>query len=308
MANTFINPTKVAAVALAILRDDVALAATVNRDYEADFSAAIGATVNVRTPATLKARRRALDAGSSITLDNVTETTQPVSLTTMSYSAVPVSDEDLTLRIEDFTRQILEPQVVAIAEDIERLVVATMQGLTEWNTAGEAPVYDATKPAAQFTAARKKLRDLGVPTAGLYAAVGTGVYQDLLNSSQISDAQVSGSTDALRNGEVGRVRGFTVIEDNRLDDDEIVFYHRDAFTLVVRAPRVPEGVSFGESMAAEGFAARWIKDYDSNLLQDRSIVSTFLGCKAMTVTHLKADGTTETLTPALRVKTSTAPA
>lgn len=308
MANTFVNPVKVAAVALAILRDDVSLASTVNRDYEADFAAGTGATVNVRTPATLKARRRALDAGTAVVLDNVTESTQPVSITDMTYSAVPVTDEDLSLRIEDFTRQVLAPQVTAIAEDIENLVVATMQGLTESNAAGDAPAYDAANPKAQFTWARKKLRDMGVPATGLYAAVGTGVYHDLLNSASLVDVAQSGSTGALREGQVGRVSGFQVIEDNRLADDEIIFYHGDAFTLVVRAPRVPDGVAFGESTAAEGYAVRWIKDYDSNLLQDRSIVSAFIGCKAMSLKHLKADGTTESVTPAIRVLTSTAPA
>jgi hypothetical protein len=307
MANSFVIPGQVAATALALLRDDTPHAATVNRDYEENFGPGKGATVNVRTPATLKARRRALDAGSAIVLDNVTEATQPVALTTMSYSAVPITDEDLTLRVEDFGRQILSPQVTAIAEDVENLVTATFQAIAETNTtASGIPAYDATKPDRQFTWARKKLRDMGVPASGLYAAVGTGVYADLLNASALQDVSQSGSDAALRNGSVGKVRGFSVIENNRMADDEIVFYHGDAVTLAVRAPRVPDGVAFGESMSAEGFAVRWIKDYDSSILQDRSILSTFLGCQTMTMRHLKADGTTEDVVPAIRVLTGTA--
>lgn len=304
MANSFVNPVQVAATALALLRDDVALAATVNRDFEADFGPGKGATVNVRVPATLKARRRALNAGTAITLDNVTEDVVSVALTDMTYSAVPVTDEDLSLKIEDFGRQILAPQTTAIAEDIENLVVATMQALAEDTTIA----YDAAKPASTFVKARKALRDLGVPVSNLYAAVGTQVYADLIEASVLTDASQSGSTDALRNANVGRVRGFTTIEDNRLADDEMVFYHGDAFTLAVRAPRVPDGVSFGQSMSAEGFAIRWIKDYDSNLLQDRSIVSALIGCQSMQMKHLKADGTTSQIVPAIRVLGSTIPA
>lgn len=304
MANTFVDPTQVVATALVLLRDDLALASTLNRDYEADFGGGKGATVNVRVPATLKARRRALDAGTPIVLDNITEDTVPVALTTMSYSAVPVTDEDLTLRVEDFARQVLAPQTQAIAEDVENLVVSTFQALPEDATVA----YDAANPAATFTALRKALRDMGVPQSNLYAAVGTGVYADLLGAAQITDASMSGSTAALRDGQVGKVRGFTVIEDNRLADDEIVAYHGDAFTLAVRAPKVPSGVAHGETMSAEGFAVRWITDYDSDVLEDRSIVSTFLGCQAIPMKHLRADGTTEQITPAIRVLTSTVPA
>jgi hypothetical protein len=303
MPHSFVIPQQVTATAIALLRDDLGLAATVNRDYEDDFGGGKGTVVNVRVPATLKARRRALDAGTAIVLDNITENTIPVTLDTMVYSAVPITDEDLSLRIEDFARQIIRPQVIAMVEDIENAVVAEMQALPETTTID----YVAATPVPTFTRARKYLRDLGVSPDGLWAACGTGVYAELQDAKAITDVTESGSTDALRNANVGRVRGFNTVENNRLDDDEIVFYSRDAFTLAVRAPRVPEGVAFGEARSENGFALRWIRDYDSSILQDRSIFSTFLGTQAMVVKRLAADGTVSQFTPALRIKTSTRP-
>lgn len=301
MANTFINPTQVARTALALVGDDLVLAATVNRDFQAEYVAGIGTTINVRVPATLTARSRALDATGAITTDDLTESTVPVALDNMAYSAVRVNDEDLTLRIEDFARQVLSPQVRALVEAIEAKVAAEMQAVSETLTIA----YAAATPADTFVAARKALRDLGVPSSGLYAAVGTGVYGDLLKSALLRQVDQSGSSAALNEATIGRLHGFTVIESNRLADDEMVFYHEDAFTLAVRAPIVPAGVAFGQSMSENGFALRWIRDYDSSTLADRSIVSTFLGTTTM---PMKNSTSGASVAAAIRVLGSTIPA
>lgn len=303
MAHTFVNPDQVVRTGIALVRDDLVLAQTVNRDYEAEYGGGRGSSVNVRIPATLAARTRALGATAAITTDELTESTVAVALDIEAYSAVDVTDAVLSLNIEDFARQVLAPQTMSLVEYIENKVAAEMTALDETTTIA----WDATAPAETFTAARKALRKLGIPAAGLYAACGVDVYAALLDSG-VMDAPQSGNADALLNAEVRRLRGFNIFESNRLEDGDIVFYHRDAFTLAVRAPKIPAGVASGRSLAENGFALRWIQDYDSSTLQDRSVVSTFVGTQAMTVKHLKADGTTEMVTPAIRVDTTTIPA
>lgn len=302
MAHNFVIPEQVLRTALGLLRDDLVLASTLNRDYESSYGGGKGSVVNVRIPATLKARRRALGTTGAITSDSLSETTVPVQLTDMVYSAVDVTDEELSLKIEDFTRQVSLPQVMAVVEDVEDIVTATMQALPE--TVGIA--YDAANPVKTFTAARKVLRDLGLPAQGMYAAVGTGVYAELLDAKAITDVSESGTADALRNANVGNVRGFRTIEVNRLADDEIVFYGRDSFTLAVRAPKVPDGVSFGQSASDSGFSMRWIKDYDSVTLSDRSIFSTFVGCQKIDLPRMNpTTKAVSMVTPAIRILTST---
>ncbi|GAA2843856.1 hypothetical protein Acy02nite_68390 [Actinoplanes cyaneus] len=303
MAHNFVIPEQVLRTALGLLRDDLQLAATMNRDYEDAFGGGRGTVVNVRIPSTLKARRRKLaDAGAAITTDSLSESTVPVQITDMIYSAVDVTDEDLSLNIEDFTRQVSAPQVLAMVEDVEDFAVAVMQATAETTSIA----YDKAKPVPTFTAARKVLRDRGLPASGLWAAVGTGVYAELLDADAITNASVSGSTEALRNARVGTVRGFNVAENNRLADDEIIFYGRDSYTLAIRAPRVPDGVAFGESRSENGFAMRWVKDYDSTHLQDRSIFSTFIGCKRIDLPRMNPDTKKVEYVPsAIRVLTST---
>lgn len=297
MANSFNTQQnvagKIASTALGLLLPDMVLSRTVNRDYEADFAGGVGNVVNVRRPATLTANTRAYGDSTNITVDDVTEpNVQPVTITDNVYSAVSVTDEDVNMELEDFGRQILLPQTTAVAYKLEQIVAAEMSALS----ATTGLVGDDIP--ATFANARKALRDLGVAPAGLNVAVGTGVAAELLKSDIFRRADASGSADALTNATLGRLLGFNIIESNMLDPDDAIFYHRDAFTLAVRAPRVPEGVAFGQSVASNGFALRWIRDYDSAKLADRSIVSTFVGTETMSLTK-QADGSA--VVPAIRI-------
>lgn len=300
MPNTFVDPTQVTQVALAIIGDDLVHAATMNRDFEADFGGGKGSTVNARVPAILAANERALDATDAIVTEDISESSVPVTIDKHVYSAVIITDADLTLNIEDFTRQVLRPQVAAVVEGVESRAAAAMEALTADTdlSTGGAQAYDPSDPVAAFTAGRKKLRDLGVPSSDLFAAIGTKVYADLLNAGAITDASQSDSDQALRNAIAGRVRGFNTYESNRIAEDAIVLYHRAAFTIAVRAPAVPRGVAYGSSLADTGFAMRWLQDYDGNTLRDRSVVSTFLGVQSMQLPQ-RPDGTM--VTPAIHI-------
>lgn len=292
MANTIYTADAVARLGVALVAKDLVLGATVNRDYEADFGGGRGDTVNVRVPAALSARTRDLDATAAITIDDVTESSQPVTLTNHVYSAVRVDDADLELNLEDFGRQVLAPQTLSVVEYLEGMIVTEMQSVAQ-----HASITWGADPLATVVDARKALRDLGVPQDGnLFAAVGTELAADLLKSDELRRVDASGDNGALRDAVIGRIGGFTIIESNRLAEDEAVFYHRAAFTLAVRAPRVPEGVNFGQSIASSGFAMRYIRDYDASTLADRSVVSTFAGTATMPLK--KAAGT---FTPAIRI-------
>jgi hypothetical protein len=135
--------------------------------------------------------------------------------------------------------------------------------------------FDPADPAKLFTAIRKRLRDNGVSPAGMNVVVGTNVYAALLDSAQLTDASQSGSTDALREAGVGKLRGFSVVESTRVDEDEVLAFHSDAVTLITRAPVVPQGASFGSTVSAGGFSLRYLRDYDAMHTVDRSIVSAF---------------------------------
>ncbi|MGH4013167.1 MAG: hypothetical protein ACRDSL_04395 [Pseudonocardiaceae bacterium] len=134
MANDFLTAQSgpIAQVALQTLYRQIVLPMLVWRDFSTQV-AGQGATVTIRKPATLTARRYTAamrTAGTPITLDDVTEDGIPVILDTHSYSAVAIPDEDEVLEIQNFATQVLAPQTKAVAEDLEDVVAAVFTGAT----------------------------------------------------------------------------------------------------------------------------------------------------------------------------------
>ena len=303
--HAFVDPSKVAKLAISLVRGDLIHAATMNRDFQAEFGGGSGSTVDVEVPAVLgPARERELHATTSIVMDTLTSSVLPVVIDTHVYSAVRIDDADMTLNIADFGRQVLQPQTIAMVENLENRAVALMKTAPAYHATDFPliPEWVADEPLDTFTAARKYLRDMRLPAAGLFAACGTEVYADLLNMGALTDVSQAGSSDALRNAVAGKVRGFLTYESNRLGEKEVIFYNRASFTLAIRAPKVPKGAAYGHSAAANGFALRWLADYDADTLADRSIVSTFVGGRSIPVQGIGKDGQATGLTvPALKI-------
>lgn len=288
MAENKFTATQAAEVAAALVQQDAYISALVSRNYTDEFYAPgrAGQPISVKIPTTLQAHRRALtNHTDALVMDTIEEKRATITLTPeMAYSAIPLSEHDTALALEDFSAQVLAPQCAAVADDLEQAVVSALAGVDASEIA-----FDPAKPVATFTALRKALRDNGVSPNGINCVVGTEVYAALLDADAISDASQSGSTDALREGTVGRVRGMTVVESNRVDDGEIFVFHRDAVTLCTRAPAVPQGAPFGARVAAKGFDLRYLRDYDARTAEDRSVVATFVAVAILPT--FKADGT-----------------
>lgn len=297
MANNFYQAPQVARVAVELAAEDAYLSALVNRNYQDDIlgGGGRGRTVNVRIPGALIARDRGIDdKTSAIVLDELSESTVPITLGTHAYSAVSLSEGDMTLNLESFSAQVLAPQVDAVVDYIEHDFVTTLKTTQGVQTGETLPKYDAANPVATFVALRKILRDRGVNPASLNVIVGTQVYADLISSKQLIDASESGSTAALREGAVGRVQGFTVVESTRVGETEIYAFSRDSFTIAVRPPVVPAGAPFGAIENSNGFGLRYLRDYDVMHTVDRSMVSTFVGSAALPLYKITRDYTNTT--------------
>lgn len=294
MANAFLTSDHIARTATALVGQDLGLAALVARDLEADFTRGRGATVKVRVPGAVAAQTRGIyDKTTPVVTDEIAEQAIDVTLTDNLYNAVVLSAGDLDLDIEDFAAQVLVPQTRAIVRDVERRVAATMHA----TPATTSITYDLANPATAFTAARRILRANGVTAeTPLLAAVGAEVYADL------QDAPLGVRTfDAD-----GKVRGFQVIESTRLAASEAIFFVRDAFALVVRAPEAPEGVAYSASVSENGFALTHLRDYDASVLSDRSILQAFVGAQAMPLAVDNEDGTVSLIANGGAVRIDTA--
>lgn len=282
MANTFLKPEVIARTALALLQREIILPRLVWRFGQSDFQGAKDDTITLRVPAVLTARDYEWRTrNAAIVIDDLTETGVDVTLDTHPYSAVAVTDEQLTLDIINFGTQVLQPQVRAVAERLENLIATTLGGAIVPAAAEIAHTIGTTDGYTTAVKARKVLNMQNVPMAGRVLLLGANLEEDFLNSDHLTLVDQSGSDSALRDGTLGRILGFTVVTSNAIDPDIGFAFHATAVAFGNVAPTVPDGASFGASEASDGLAMRWIRDYDPNYLRDRSVVSSFAGAASV---------------------------
>jgi hypothetical protein len=280
--NVFAKANKLAAAALGLLDRQSVLSGIVTRDGGDAFTGAANDTVNIKRPSLLIGSAEALTRSTSreISTENLNEWTIPVKLDTHAYSAVDLSDAELTLDVEDFGAQVLDPQVKTIARRIEKGLAAKFATAP---AIGTVPVDKTTlneltpgSVRAMIVKARNVLNKADVPLVGRYLVVGADVESCLLNDPTLLNVDQSGSDSVLREATIGRLRGFTIVTSNDVDPGTAIALHPTAYILVNRAPVVPTSAQ-GATQTFADLSIRVMRDYNSKTASDRSFVSTYMG-------------------------------
>ncbi|MCZ0973986.1 hypothetical protein O1L55_27380 [Streptomyces albulus] len=186
MANAFLKSETIAATSLGLLERELVLANLVWSNAGFDFTGAKADSVTVRIPAQLNAREYDWrnDRSSDIVLDELAEDSLTVQLNKDIYSAVAVTDEELTLDIRDFGSQVLQPQVNAVAKAIDAGVANMIETATY---SVPAIVVDEKDPFPAFIDARAALNKNEVPTNDRTLLIGADVETALLKSGRLND-------------------------------------------------------------------------------------------------------------------------
>ena len=286
MANQFLKAEKIISQGLGLLQRELKLPRLVTRYGRSDFQGAKNDTVNVRIPSLLQGREYEWRTRTNpIVIDDLNEETIPVTLDKHVYSGVKITDEELTLDIANWGEQVARPQARAVAEKLEGYVATAMSGANFRHSVTYTPEPDNDNDRSFLrtaNAARKALNDENVPEEGRVIVLGSNAEEAALNSGVLQDVDRSGSDGVLREAIIGRISGFTVVGNiNSVDPDFAVAFHPTAFALANVAPEDPAGVPAGAGLVFEGLAMRWIRDYDPNWLQDRSVFSAFAGAASI---------------------------
>jgi hypothetical protein len=274
MANTFITPSVIARRGLATLYNNTVLSNLVWRDFDPDFTGKQGDTVTIRKPAVFTAE--SFNRSSGVTLQDATESSTTVALNTIGNVSFAVTDEDMTLKVEDFENRLLVPAMEALVQKIDgelaEALIDAAEGSGGGGTATMSSVASDAIVKSRTTLGRNKL-----PTTDRHAVLspeGAGVA---LADTLFVQADKSGATDGLREGSIGRVFGFDTYESqvfgygagDRGQADGVAF-HRSAVTLAVRPLDVPRGIS-ADKVAVEnykGLSLRTTYSYNATKKQD----------------------------------------
>lgn len=287
MANTFVTPSLIAKTAIATLHHALVFANLVWRDFDSDFTGKQHDTVTIRKPATFTAEE--FDRSAGITLQDIKENSTTVSLDTIANVSVPVTDEEMTLDINDFSAQVLNGMVFAIAEkidgDLAELAVDTAEGVGGGGIAdGSTKVTDGYRTALS-TLGRNKL-----PLTERYAVLSPESHAAVLGDDKLVKVNESGSSNALRNAVIGDLLGFVNYTTgvlgagagNKGQADGVAF-HKQGLALVVRPLVTPKGLASAQvaQESFNGLSMRVVYAYNNTKKQDEVSVDVLYGTKAL---------------------------
>jgi len=136
MANQFITTQLVSNTALAMFANNAPFVMTGSRIYQDDFTSSgykIGDTLQVR-----RQNNFIVGDGSTAVPQDIIETVENITVAHQYHALVAYTVQDLTLRIEDFSRIFLQPAIQNIITQMERDInIAAEQQLNFWvGTAG----------------------------------------------------------------------------------------------------------------------------------------------------------------------------
>lgn len=125
MANQFINTQLVSNTALAMFANNSPFVMTGSRIYQDDFTSSgykIGDTLQVR-----RQNNFIIGDGSTATPQNIIETVENITVAHQYHALIAYTVQDLTLRIEDFSRMFIQPAIQNIISQMERDIGASAE-------------------------------------------------------------------------------------------------------------------------------------------------------------------------------------
>ncbi|OZC55066.1 hypothetical protein CH289_07680 [Rhodococcus sp. RS1C4] len=294
MANTFLTPQVIAEASLATLYENCVAAQLVHRDYGSEFAAAVGDTITIRKPAVFEIEDDDnFDPAVGIHIDDATEGGIPVKLDTHVDKSFAVTTRDLSLHIKDFSTQLLNPAVEAIAQRIDRDVLKFRNDIT--NEVGQGVGSEYSKAEA-LIAAGVELDVFNVPQTERRAIVGPRMKGSWLNSDLLKRNDASGTTAGLRQGSIGsNLFGFDAYMSQNIGQPKAagaqvsgdpttevgVAFHKTAVALVTRQLELPMGASNAYIASYNGFGIRVVIGYDQKFKKDVVSLDVLYGVKTL---------------------------
>ena len=196
MANTFLTPNIIANEALMVLENSMVMAGLVHRDYSKEF-VNVGDTITIRKPAKLVAKNFVGETSAQ----DITEGSATVKMDRFRDVTVNVSSKQMTLDIKNFSEQVVTPAMQAIAQAIDKDIMAVgieKAGKTIIGTANPTNLNDIGNIGKALDLAAVPLTDRRLvlnPTHKYRYAM----------TDNMSKVSYAGGSAALREAELGRI-------------------------------------------------------------------------------------------------------
>jgi hypothetical protein len=211
MANQFINTQLVSNTALAMFANNAPFVMTGSRIYQDDFQNSgykIGDTLQVR-----RQNNFIVGDGSTATPQDIVETVETITVAHQYHALIAYTIQDLSLRIEDFSRMFIQPAIQNIITQMERDICA----------AAETDVYFFTGTAgtpinsfATVDLAGAKLLEQGVNIASDAYMAMTVRDGSALKSALLNNFTPVFNEDIVRQSAIGHLSYFDIFQSQNI--------------------------------------------------------------------------------------------
>lgn len=217
MAHTLNKLTQIAQAGLAALAEQGQVFPLLSRDFQSDLLVrGKGSTVTVNIPGVFQAKD--FDHATGIEVQDITETTTEVKLDKILDVSFELTDSEFRLDVVDLASQFIVPAMNALAEGADAYALATLAdaATTEVGTGTEtARPYAYSHPKVLIDA-KAKLDTARAPESQRFAIIGTETAADWLSTDLLTRADHSGTTQGLRNANIGNLFGFDLYQNTRI--------------------------------------------------------------------------------------------
>lgn len=273
MPNTFLTPEVIAREALMVLRNNAVMANLVHRDYSNEFVAGVGDTITIRKPAKFAAKEFA----GEIEIQNAEEGGVPVKMDKHLDVSFSVTSAQLTMDIEDFSRQLLVPAMQAFQDKIDSYLLGLQSEVTN-------RVPHTASARDDIVDARKFLTKAAAPLTERRYVYDSDTESELLKTDLFTNAdKVGDEGTALREASLGRKFGMDFYVDQNADAVNMsgMAFHKNAFALVTRPLALPNGAAKAAIVDYDGFGLRVVQGYDINKKTDTISIDMLCGVKTL---------------------------
>lgn len=241
MANDLLTPTAVTREALRILHQKLNFIGNITRDYDSRFAqdgAKIGDTLKVRLP-----NQYVVTDGPTLSTQDTAETSVDLKISRQRHVGMNFSTAELTLKLDDFSKRIIEPAMNVLAASIESTVLQDLypKVYNQVTNTGAAMTFN------KVLNGRKILVDNLAPPMDLNCCLNTQDNVDLVDALKGLFNDRSEVSKQYRDGYVGRTAGFDFMENTLLPSHTV--------GVKTGTPLVNGGSQTGATLVTDGWTA-----------------------------------------------------
>lgn len=276
-----VKPEKLAATAVGMLEQELVIPNLFTKQGIDQFRGASDDSVSVPVEGVLPFHEYAWrnDRSQPLQFDTYNERKIVVSFGGNFYSGVKLTDEQFDMDFQGWSK-LLRVQSRAVARGLEHGAISTLKAAPYQVTVGDC----AADIKGSLVEARRVLNAFHAP-GDRYMVVGTDWESLMLSADELGLAQNVGDSTAeslLVEASIGSRYGFRIVVDQTIDPSSAYAFAGSGFIFSNAAPSVPQSIKAGGTASYEGIALRWLRDYDPDFLQDRSVVNTYAGFREVT--------------------------